>query len=295
MLARNLPFAKHSNAEDVLMSGLLATETGASTGTVTLVGAGPGDPELLTLKAARALAEARLALYDHLVSPAVLSLLPADAQRIYVGKEASRHSLPQEEIANLMVKLARAGHSLIRLKGGDGYIFGRGGEEVEALVEAGVPFLVIPGLTAAQGAAASTGIPLTHRDHVSSLVLATGHRRGDNQLDMDWSMLARPRQTVVLYMGISNLPEICHQLCTHGLPAHTPAALVENATLPEERCVTATLEQLPRLARQHHIRPPALIIIGDVVGARQQPTALQRAEIMNQMPGKPHCTENQMV
>ena len=244
----------------------------SSLGTVTLVGAGPGDPELLTLKAVRALQQARLVLYDHLVSPSVLDFLPAGADRIYVGKQASRHTLPQANIARLMIQLARTGHSLVRLKGGDGYIFGRGGEEAQALAEAGIPFRVIPGLTAAQGAAASTGIPLTHRDHACALVLATGHRRGGSeQLDMDWPMLARPRQTVVLYMGMSNLPEICLQLLAHGLPAHTPAALIENATLPQERCVVGQLAQLPELARQHRIHPPALIMIGGVVAARQLP------------------------
>jgi len=243
----------------------------APAGTVTLVGAGPGDPELLTLKAARVLAQARMVLYDHLVSPAVLDFLPAGAERIYVGKEASRHTLPQNDIIGLMVRLARQGHSLVRLKGGDGYIFGRGGEEVQALAEAGIAFEVIPGLTAAQGAAASTGIALTHRDHAGVLVLATGHRRADRQLDMDWPMLARPRQTVVLYMGVGNLSEICGQLLAHGRSADTPAALIENATLPEERCVTGTLAQLPELARQHQIRPPALIMIGEVVAARQPP------------------------
>jgi uroporphyrin-III C-methyltransferase len=276
MHSRDLPLTGSISAPaDALASTLVDTPANAPIGTVTLVGAGPGDPELLTLKAARALQQARLALYDHLVSPAVLDLLPADAQRIYVGKEASRHTLPQADIARLMVRLARAGHSLVRLKGGDGYIFGRGGEEVQALAEAGIPFQVIPGLTAAQGAAASTGIPLTHRDHASALVLATGHRRGNQQLDMDWSTLARPRQTVVLYMGMSNLPEICRQLLAHGLPASTPAALIENATLPEQRCVTGALAGLPDLARQHQIHPPALIVIGQVVAARQQPIAAQ--------------------
>ncbi|MDR0478666.1 MAG: uroporphyrinogen-III C-methyltransferase [Burkholderiaceae bacterium] len=240
-------------------------------GTVTLVGAGPGDPELLTLKAVRALEQAKLALYDHLVSPAVLDFLPPGAERIYVGKEASRHTLPQTDIARLMIRLARAGQSLVRLKGGDGYIFGRGGEEAQALAEAGVPFRVIPGLTAAQGAAASTGIPLTHRDHADTLVLATGHRRADQQLDLDWAMLARRHQTVALYMGVANLPEICQQLMAHGLPAHTPAALIEKATLPDERCVTGSVADLPGLAREHHIRPPALILIGDVIAARRQP------------------------
>ncbi|MDR2880512.1 MAG: uroporphyrinogen-III C-methyltransferase, partial [Azoarcus sp.] len=200
-------------------------------------------------------------------------------QRIYVGKESSRHTLPQADIARLMVKLARAGHSLARLKGGDGYIFGRGGEDVQALAEACIPFRVIPGLTAAQGAAASTGIPLTHRDHASALVLATGHRRGDQQLGMDWPMLARAHQTVVLYMGVSNLPEICHQLIAHGLPASTPAALIENATLPEQRCVTGTLTELPGLAGQHRIRPPCLIMIGEVVAARQPPVAAQERPV----------------
>jgi len=271
MSSRDLPPAQYP------VETLPDAGAGTSVGTVTLVGAGPGDPELLTLKAARVLGCARMALYDHLVSPAILDFLPTDAQRIYVGKESSRHTLPQSEIAHLMVRLARAGHSLVRLKGGDGYIFGRGGEEVEALAEAGIPFQVIPGLTAAQGAAASTGIPLTHRDHVSALVLATGHRRGDRQLDMDWPMLARPRQTVVLYMGMNNLPEICRQLCAHGLSAETPAALIENATLPQERYVTGTLAHLPELAEQNQIRPPALIIVGNVVAARQQP--LRQTEI----------------
>jgi uroporphyrin-III C-methyltransferase len=255
------------------MDTLAAPSIDTSVGTVTLVGAGPGDPELLTLKAARALEQTRLVLYDHLVSPAVLDLAPAGARRIYVGKQASKHTLPQADIARLMIRLARAGHALVRLKGGDGYIFGRGGEEVQALAAAGIPFQIIPGLTAAQGAAASTGIPLTHRDHARALVLATGHRRGDQQLDMDWPMLARTRQTVVLYMGVSNLPEICRQLIAHGLPASTPAALIENATLPEERCVTGTLAQLPDLAQRHRIRPPSLIMIGEVVAARRQPVA----------------------
>lgn len=239
-------------------------------GTVTLVGAGPGDPELLTVKAVKALQAARLVLYDHLVSPAVLEYLSPDAERIYVGKESSRHTLPQESIIELMVKLARSGRSLLRLKGGDGYIFGRGGEEAQALVAEGVPFVVVPGLTAAQGAAASVGIPLTHRDHACALVLATGHLRDGQGLDMDWPMLARARQTVVLYMGVNNLPEICRQLQAHGLPGHTPAALVEKATLPDERCITGTVAELPALALRHQVRPPALIMIGEVVSVRAQ-------------------------
>lgn len=239
-------------------------------GTVTLVGAGPGDPELLTLKAVKALQAASLVLYDHLVSPAVLAFLPPDAERVYVGKESSRHTLPQGDIIELMVRLARSGRAVLRLKGGDGYIFGRGGEEAQALAAQGIPFTVVPGLTAAQGAAASVGIPLTHRDHACSLVLSTGHLRENRQLDMDWDLLARPNQTVVLYMGVNNLPEICRQLAAHGLPADTPAALVEKATLPDERCITGTLAELPSLALRHQVRPPALIMIGSVVSVRAQ-------------------------
>ena len=250
-------------------------------GTVTLLGAGPGDHELLTVKAVKALQAASLVLYDHLVSPAVLDHLSPTAERIYVGKESSRHTLPQGDIIELMLRLARSGRSLLRLKGGDGYIFGRGGEEAQALAAEGIPFTVIPGLTAAQGAAASVGIPLTHRDHAASLVLATGHLRDGQGLDMDWAMLARPRQTVVLYMGVNNLPEICRQLVAHGLPGDTPAALVEKATLPDERCITGTVAELPSLALRHQVRPPALIMIGSVVSVRAQlvpATAMASAE-----------------
>jgi uroporphyrin-III C-methyltransferase len=200
----------------------------------------------------------------------VLDMLPDSAVRIYVGKESACHTLPQGSIIELMIRLARTGRPVLRLKGGDGYIFGRGGEEAQALAAAGIPFSVVPGLTAAQGAAASVGIPLTHRDHACSLVLATGHMRENRVLSMDWEMLARPRQTVVLYMGVNNLPEICRQLVAHGLPADTPAALVERATLPEERCITGTLADLPALAKEHGVKPPALIMVGAVVSLRQE-------------------------
>ncbi len=246
------------------------TRNADTPGRVTLVGAGPGDPELLTLKAVKSLRAAGLVLFDHLVSEAVLEFLPVDADRIYVGKQSNCHTLSQEAIIELMIRLARSGRPVLRLKGGDGYIFGRGGEEAQALAAAGIPFTVIPGLTAAQGAAASTGIPLTHRDHACALVLATGHTRDGQGLDMDWALLARPRQTVVLYMGIGNLAEICRQLIAHGMPAQTPAALIEKATLPEERCVVGTVGDLPALASAHGIRPPALIMLGDVVTLRAQ-------------------------
>ena len=263
-----------------------STPSGTAPATVTLVGAGPGDPELLTLKAVKALQAASLVLYDHLVSPAVLAFLPPQAERIYVGKESARHTLPQGDIIELMIRLARSGRAVLRLKGGDGYIFGRGGEEAQALAAQGIPFQVIPGLTAAQGAAASVGIPLTHRDHACSLVLSTGHLRENRQLDMDWDLLARPNQTVVLYMGVNNLPEICRQLVAHGLPGDTPAALVEKATLPDERCITGTLAELPSLALRHQVRPPALIMIGSVVSVRAQ---LMPAAVANATPEARHA------
>jgi uroporphyrin-III C-methyltransferase len=234
---------------------------------VTLVGAGPGDPELLTLKAARVLREARVVLYDHLVGDEVLDLVPPQAHRIYVGKQAGCHTLSQTAIIDLMLRLARSGRPVVRLKGGDPFIFGRGGEEAQALARAGVPFEVIPGISAAQGAAASAGIPLTHRDHACSVVFATGHLRGDGAqrtLDLDWELLARPRQTSVIYMGVATLPIVCEQLIRHGLAPDTPAAVVERATRPEQRTIDGTIETLPALARVHEVQSPALIVIGAV-------------------------------
>lgn len=246
--------------------------TPSGPGKVTLVGAGPGDPELLTLKALRALQSASLVLYDALVGEEVLALIPPGADRIDVGKRAGHHSLSQPAICELMLRLAGSGRPLLRLKGGDPYIFGRGGEEVQALAAAGIPFEVIPGISAAQGAAAMAGMPLTHRDHASAVVLATGHLRselcgpgGEGAVDLDWPLLARPQQTVVIYMGIGALPVICRELVAHGLPASTPAATVERATRSDQRTVTGTLATLPGLARAHGVQPPALIIVGGVV------------------------------
>ncbi|MFP5464363.1 MAG: uroporphyrinogen-III C-methyltransferase [Gammaproteobacteria bacterium] len=233
---------------------------------VKLVGGGPGDPELLTLKAWRALREARLVLHDQLVGDDILALVPADAERIDVGKHAGRHTLPQEQIIELMIRLAKAGRPVLRLKGGDPFIFGRGGEEAQALAAAGIPFEVIPGITAAQGAGALAGIPLTHRDHAQTLVFATGHLRADDRaMALDWASLARPHQTVVIYMGVGALAEICRELIAHGRAAQTPAALVENIARPNMRTVTGTLQTLPALAARAEVRPPALIVIGEVV------------------------------
>lgn len=256
----------------------LATPS-AGAGRVTLVGAGPGDPDLLTVKAVRALQSASLVLYDHLVDKAVLAHVPKNADLIYVGKESARHTLSQEAIIGLMVRLARSGRSLVRLKGGDGYIFGRGGEEAEGLAAAGVPFDVVPGITAAQGVAASVGIPLTHRNHADTLVLVTGHRREDGDLDLDWDKLARPRQTVVVYMGVATLGRISEQLMAHGLAPDTPAAIVERGTLPGERCITGTIETLPLLAQVEKVKSPALLLIGPVVALQpllNQPAAMAK-------------------
>jgi uroporphyrin-III C-methyltransferase len=248
---------------------------------VTLVGAGPGDPELLTVKAVRVLREARIVLYDHLVGDEVLELVPRQAHRIYVGKRAGCHALSQRAIIDLMLRLARSGRPLVRLKGGDPYIFGRGGEEAQALAEAGVPFSVVPGISAAQGAAAAAGMPLTHRDHARSVVFATGHLRADGDaLDLDWEQLARPRQTTVIYMGVAALPQICEQLIAHGLPPDTPAAVVERATRPEQRTIDGTVETLPALAQVHEVCSPALIVVGAVAALhRTLGAAMSHAQV----------------
>ncbi|WP_297358821.1 uroporphyrinogen-III C-methyltransferase [Thauera sp.] len=234
------------------------------TGKVFLVGAGPGDPELLTVKAMRLICGADAVVYDHLVGEAVVALIPAGARRVYAGKEAGNHALPQHEINGLLVRLAREGHDVVRLKGGDPFIFGRGGEEMQALIEAGVECEIVPGITAAAGAASATGIPLTHREHAQTLVFATGHLK-DDTVDLDWPALARPRQTVVIYMGLGALEIICTQLIGHGLPADTPAAVIHAATTPRQCGVHATLATLPGAVRDAAIRAPALIMIGEVV------------------------------
>ena len=238
-------------------------------GRVVLVGAGPGDPELLTLRAARLLAQAEVVVYDHLVSPAVLDLVAPDAERLYAGKEAGHHSLPQPEINALLVRLARSGRQVIRLKGGDPFVFGRGGEELQALATAGIEFEVVPGVTAACGATTYAGIPLTHRDHAQACVFVTGRTR-DGRCDLDWPALARARQTVVIYMGLAALAQICERLVEHGLPATHPAAVVKQGTTLDQRVVTGTLADLAERVAQARLRAPCLIVVGEVVRLREQ-------------------------
>jgi uroporphyrin-III C-methyltransferase/precorrin-2 dehydrogenase/sirohydrochlorin ferrochelatase len=248
-----------------------ATAPAAKTGTVYLVGAGPGDPDLLTLRAARLIAEADVVVYDYLVAPTILELARPDAERIFAGKRRGNHALPQGELNLLLVRLARENKRVVRLKGGDPYIFGRGGEEVETLVEHGIPFEVTPGITAASGVAAYAGIPLTHREHAQACVFVTGHLK-DGSIDLDWPGLARRKQTVVIYMGLVGLPTLCAKLIEHGLPEDWPAAIVQQGTTPNQRTVTGTLSTLPHLAADAGLQAPTLIIVGEVVKLHQRLT-----------------------
>ena len=238
-------------------------------GEVYLVGAGPGDPDLLTFRALRLMQKADVVVYDRLVSKEILELVRRDAEKIYVGKAKSHHTLPQEDINQLMVDEAKKGNRVVRLKGGDPFIFGRGGEEIQTLVSQGVNFQVVPGITAAAGAGAYAGIPLTHRDHAQSVVFATGHLR-DNTIDLNWEGLAQPNQTIVFYMGLTGLPIICENLMEHGLAADTPIALVESATMEHQRVVTGTLDSICTDPLTATVKPPTLIIVGGVVSLKQQ-------------------------
>ncbi len=239
------------------------------TGFVSLVGGGPGNPDLLTLRALRVLQGADVLLYDYLVAPAIVELARREAERIYVGKQHEKHTLGQQEINALMVRLAREGKHVVRLKGGDPFIFGRGGEEIEALAAEGISFQIVPGITAASGASSYAGIPLTHRDYAQSCVFATGHLK-DGSAQLDWPALTRPRQTVVIYMGLHGLQAICEGLVAHGLAADTPAALVERATQAEQRVAEGTLASLPGVALREKLKPPALLIVGEVVRLRSR-------------------------
>ncbi|BCK16464.1 uroporphyrinogen-III C-methyltransferase [Vibrio cholerae] len=255
-------------------------------GEVALVGAGPGDPELLTVKALSYLQQADVVLYDYLVSDEIMALIPSETILVCVGKRAGHHSVPQEKTNQLLVDFARQGYRVVRIKGGDPFMFGRGGEELEVLFDAGVKFQVVPGITAAAGATAYAGIPLTHRDYAQSALFVTGHLKAQAE-DLDWSTLARGKQTLVIYMGLSNAAAIAEQLQLHGRQVSTPVAIIERGTQVNQQVLIGTLQTLPSLASQ--AQSPALIVVGEVValaaklhwfgeqGATQQLDAAQSA------------------
>ena len=239
-------------------------------GKVYLVGSGPGDPELLTVKALRLIQQADVIVYDRLVSQPVLDLIPTGTKRVYVGKAPGNHHMDQNEINQVLLALARNNHHVVRLKGGDPYVFGRGSEEALYLIQQGVEFEYVPGITAAAACSGYAGIPVTHRGIARSVRLITGHCKADHPLELNWQSLADPETTLVFYMGLANLPQLQRELINAGLPATTPAAVVENGTTPQQRRCLATLETLDVEIKLMGIKSPALIIIGEVVNFAQQ-------------------------
>ncbi len=233
-------------------------------GEVFLVGAGPGDPDLLTFRALRLMQKADVIVYDRLVSEPIMDLVRRDAERIYAGKERSNHAIPQENINQLLVRLAKEGKRVLRLKGGDNFIFGRGGEEISELIDEDIPFQVVPGITAASGCTTYAGIPLTHRDYAQACIFVTGHLK-DGSSDLNWDMLSHKNQTVVFYMGLNNVQAICDSLKQHGRDVKTPAALIEKGTTPDQRVFIGNLDTLPDLVHKNNVKAPTLIVVGEVV------------------------------
>ncbi len=256
-----------TEADRLIEQALLEWKT--PKGEVYLVGAGPGDPELLTLKALRLMQQADVVIYDRLVSPAIMELCRRDATKIYVGKARSNHAVPQEGINALLVEYASKGQRVCRLKGGDPFIFGRGGEEIQELFAAGVPFQVVPGITAASGCSAYAGIPLTHRDYAQSVRFLTGHLK-EGSPELPWDELVYQNQTLVLYMGLVGLEKICEKLIEHGQRPDMPVALISKGTTPEQKVVVGTLADIASKVEENHIQAPTLTIIGDVVSLREQ-------------------------
>ena len=244
-------------------------DTSINLGEVFLVGGGPGDPDLLTFRALRLMQQCDVCVYDKLVSPEVMELVRRDAELIYVGKARDQHTMPQEDINDLLARLALEGKRVLRLKGGDPFIFGRGGEEIETLMQKEVPFQVVPGITAANGISSYAGIPLTHRDYSQACLFITGHLK-DGTLDLDWDAIMRPNQTVVIYMGLAGLAEICEQLITRGISAKMPIAIIQQGTTQRQRVVTGTLSDIAEKVELAKLKPPCLTIIGEVVLLREK-------------------------
>ncbi|WES88839.1 uroporphyrinogen-III C-methyltransferase [Dickeya fangzhongdai] len=248
-------------------------------GDVWLVGAGPGDAELLTIKALRAIQQADVVVHDRLVSADIMTLVQPETLRIDVGKQQGHHALPQPQINQLLMELAQAGQRVVRLKGGDPFIFGRGGEEMDYLQQQGVTCHVVPGITAATGCAAAVGLPLTHRDCAQSVRFITGHAR-DGEPQLDWETLGAGQQTLVFYMGLSHASRLCQKLIAHGLPASTPLAIIERGTQPEQRLLTATLATLPTLMARYQPQSPSLLVVGEVVRFSRHPALTVAGEAM---------------
>ena len=248
-----------------------AYPTGLQAGEVYLVGGGPGDPDLLTFRALRLMQQADVVLYDRLVAPAIVELVRKEAQRIYVGKRSDSHTVPQSELNSMLVKLAQQGKRVLRLKGGDPFIFGRGGEEIEELAAAGVPFQVVPGITAAAGCASYAGIPLTHRDYAHSCLFVTGHLK-DGKLAFNWPALLQPKQTVAIYMGVKGIDVLQENLLEHGMRPDMPAAVIQQGTTPNQKVYVGTVSTLAKTVADREVKPPSMIIIGEVVKLHEKLT-----------------------